>query len=446
VLVDAGDPDAVHRARPKQLIEFGWDLPDADFLSRHLNEMQRSVFDGVVFTAKRPIPRAFDDRAWTADELNPSVLAGLDWGRLEHSFMLFRGPEAQAADWFDDQRWRQIKTNMGVLARAAKTSGARGVLFDPEFYGERESEKDPWIYREDLYPGRSLAEVGAQVRQRGSEFIEGLQAGNSEMKFLSLFFPSYQYQRVGIPEIADDQHYARMPKPLMFFFFEGVIEAASSKIELIDGHETSYFNDSGARFTKDHRDVHETGSFIAPELKSRWSEVQFGPGIFMDYLLGMWPLAGTEFADLPYDDRLAWLKHNVYWALQSADEYAWFYSERAGWWRRDALQPPDVSKAVRQAKALVDKRWPLGYSVEASRASDAQAATIDISPGVLGLTGRPARSRNAAVFSVRRAAGAKGVTLIVDGLPVGADSRAPFKFRVRGLSPGRHEILARASW
>src|SRR5215475_5926437 len=43
-------------AKPKHLIEFGWDEPDTTFLRGHIQELQQSPFDGCVFHADYNTP------------------------------------------------------------------------------------------------------------------------------------------------------------------------------------------------------------------------------------------------------------------------------------------------------------------------------------------------------------------------------------------------------
>ena len=42
---------AAAQSETKKLIEFGWDEPDTGFLRQHLEEMEKTPFDGCVFHA-----------------------------------------------------------------------------------------------------------------------------------------------------------------------------------------------------------------------------------------------------------------------------------------------------------------------------------------------------------------------------------------------------------
>ncbi len=435
----------------KKLIEFGWDTPSASYLHDHLPEMQSVPFDGLTFRLTedgKDRLKAFEAGQWTEEQLKFPLLAELParYGRLQHNFIQLNGPaEFTKMDWFDDSQWSQINANMELFSRAVEISRAKGVLFDPEFYVD--PKLSPWEFHPEQYPTKTFWEVAEMAKERGRQFISSLQSHVPDLRFLSLFFPSYQFQHspVSIYNSPDDA-----PDPLMFFFNQGIVEAAGPGVELIDGHEWSYYNQSTSTFIDDHLEMRETSEWLPPETDAAWEGVQMGPGIFMDFNMGFYQ-EGSQQAPMSDTERLLWLQHNVYWAMQSSDQYAWFYSERMDWYK-DPSKPAGVYEAVANARALVNNKAALGYdmSVTGSHAS----ARAEVWPGSLPLqvqlptnrrTDRPRRTvRPGEPISIRTdAPELTSATLVVDGVPVATDTKRPFFFSLRETSLGSHTAIVR---
>ncbi len=196
--------------------------------------------------------------------------------------------------------------------------------------------------------------------------------------------------------------------------------------------------------------MRETSEWLPPETDAAWEGVQMGPGIFMDFNMGFYQ-EGSQQAPMSETERLLWLQHNVYWAMQSSDQYAWFYSERMNWYK-DPSKPAGVYEAVANARALVNNKAALGYdmSVTGSHAS----ASAEVWPGSLPLqvqlptnrrTDRPRRTaRPGEPISIRTDAPELGsATLVVDGVPVATDTKRPFLFSLRETSLGSHTAIVR---
>ena len=62
--------------------------------------------------------------------------------------------------------------------------------------------------------------------------------------------------------------------------------------------------------------------------------------------------------------RLQWFEHNAYYALKTADEYIWCYSEDMSWWTGKNL-PTGIEDALRSARRKNMLNQPLGFTVEA---------------------------------------------------------------------------------
>ncbi len=442
-------PSGYHAA-DKRLIEYGWDSPDVTYLSQHLPEMQDSPFDGVGFTIGTRM-RAFDDREWSADELQFPLLRGLQWGNLDDSFLALHGPGLTTMNWYDDAHWQTILRNMHLVSQAVVASRARGLIFDPEFYLSNR-ERSPWVYDPSTYPGHSPDELRAKARERGRQFVEALQSSVPKLRFLT-FFAASHYCGKTVPQ--DDRYYLLIP------FIKGMMQAGGDRFQLLDGHESSYYNRTPGDYISDYAAVHACSALdldllrsAGQHLLSHWNtDVGMAPGIYMDYVMGTRPQYPRLFG---YEQRLRWLKSNVYWALESADKYAWFYSEGADWWQGDGKPsgvlgvPPGVEAVLNEDRRLVREGRPLGYDI--SWSGSVALLNVDITgPRVSDsrafLKTRRTRLVPSSSFKVRvRGNGdASRVKLFVDSSPAAMDVRPPFRFRFpSGLPRGQHDLLVQA--
>ena len=108
-------------------------------------------------------------------------------------------------------------------------------------------------------------------------------------------------------------------------------------------------------------------SMVAPENTTKYhAQVQAAQALYVDYLfaLGRWGDGDsiTPARALTPEERAQWFEHNVYYALQTSDEYVWLYSENMNWWENRDL-PPGLRTAVESAKRKQAQQEPLGFEV-----------------------------------------------------------------------------------
>ncbi|MEJ7587425.1 MAG: hypothetical protein WKI04_07675 [Ferruginibacter sp.] len=119
--------------RPK-LIEFGWDYPDVDQLSKGLPAMQNTPFDGICFSLQRTIMDAFDTAVLKDSYFNFEKLRKLQWGKYSDNYIILRGFGATGSRWQDDRAWKIFIKNMQSLSKAMQAGRVKGILFDAEYY------------------------------------------------------------------------------------------------------------------------------------------------------------------------------------------------------------------------------------------------------------------------------------------------------------------------
>lgn len=126
----------------RRLIEFGWDEPDTSFLRRHIEEMDRTPFDGCVFHVTAIDSQGkqgnfawlgWGKRRFTAEELKPALedLRATHPRRLTTNFLRLNTAPADL-DWFDDHD--PILSNARLAAKLAREGRCVGLLFDSEEY------------------------------------------------------------------------------------------------------------------------------------------------------------------------------------------------------------------------------------------------------------------------------------------------------------------------
>jgi hypothetical protein len=352
---------SMREAPRKKLVEFGWDVPYPDEVKERVREMEERPFDGILLRL-REYGEAFDTRRWDEARLAPQIetLRGVAWKRFNDNFLLLGATNSFGMDWFDDGQWETIRGNLRLAARAARAGRCVGIALDPEPYGP-----NPWRY-DGPSAGRPFEEVAAAVRRRGAEFLSALQAELPGLRLLTLF-------ELGIfGDLAGEQDpsarrarlsagiYALLPA-----FLDGMLDAAAPGTTIVDGNEPSYYYGSRQDFLRGRERVTRGArDLVAPELRERYSaRVEAGMAVYADYVLARWrPDNDYPSRYAAPADRLRWLEHNVFWALTTSDEYVWFYGERMNWWSGEV--PRGVEKAIRSARAKVERGLPLGFELE----------------------------------------------------------------------------------
>jgi hypothetical protein len=121
----------------KKLIEYGWDVPYPDQVRKSIAAMEKKPFDGVIFRL-REWNHAFDPRPWDEAKLKPQFddLAAIPWKTFTDNFLCLYAANNWKMDWFNDQQWTGIQTNLRLSAKAAKIGHCVGIVFDPEPYGD----------------------------------------------------------------------------------------------------------------------------------------------------------------------------------------------------------------------------------------------------------------------------------------------------------------------
>jgi len=341
-------------AADKKLIEFGWDEPDTSFMRAHVDEMERTPFDGCVFHityAKAGetgagtgafVWECWSRRAFTEKELQPALedLKATKFRRFTENFLRFNTAPGDV-DWFDD--FSAIVSNARLAARVAREGKARGLLFDIEQYNSPLFD----YHKQRDAKGKSWDEYAGQVRRRGREVMAAFQEGYPGLSVFLTFGYSLPYaQTGGDPAKLPEAHYG-----LLAPFLDGLLDAAEGGTLIIDGYELSYGYKELAQFTKARRTMTQgVLPFVHADHDKYPKHVSAAFGLWMDE---DWRKKGWNTDDLSknYFSPEAF-ESAARHSLETTDKYVWIYTEQPRWWTAGGSPeklPPAYERALRSA-------------------------------------------------------------------------------------------------
>jgi hypothetical protein len=345
----------------KKLIEYGWDVPAPSFVAQNIRQMENRPFDGLILRVPT-IGTIFTGKKW--DPADPKIAAELkaleqiQWGKFTDNFVIMYA--ASTMDWFSDADWESVQSNVRLCAQAAKAGRCKGVCFDPEPYGN-----NPWLYGKQAHAGeKTFAEYEAQVRKRGAQFMTAIQEVMPNAVVHTFFQLGYLTGLLSEPDPeARERKLSQHPYGLLPAFVNGMLDVALPTITITDGNESSYYYTEPLSYYRAFLNIRQTAlGLVAPENRRKYlAQMQCAQALYVDYVFDYWGRA-TPAKYMTPEERAQWFQHNVYWALTTADEYVWLYSERMDWWQNKNL-PPGLEQAVISAREKVAKRQPLGFEM-----------------------------------------------------------------------------------
>jgi len=131
--------------------------------------------------------------------------------------------------------------------------------------------------------------------------------------------------------------------------------------------------------------IRQRGQVFVPEkLQTKYNtQVQAGAALYVDQVLGIRKKEVISHFLTP-EERLKFFEHNVYYALNTTDEYVWCYSEKMNWWQghvpepswpaipgdqikvssaTDRVVPEGLEKALVSARQKYEQGKPLGFDM-----------------------------------------------------------------------------------
>lgn len=347
----------------KKLLEYGWDVPQPDYVAEHIREMEQRPFDGLLMRISglgqvfNPVARTRDDYAEQFD-----ALPRIEWDRFTDNFVMMYA--ASKMDWFSDEHWEIITANVSLLASGAEAGNCVGMCFDCEPYGD-----NPWHYPSQPHADeQSFAQFQAKVRQRGVQFVDAVEAEMDDPVIHTFFLTTLAGVRnAAMAETAEerdavlrDYHYGLYPA-----FVNGMLDAMDPGTLLTDGNEPAYYYHSPEQYYDVYHYIKQGAlGAIAPENHRIYrGQVLVAQALYVDQVFGM-RSRKVEGHYMTPEEQEQWFEHNVYYALKTSDRYVWCYSEQMNWWT-DTDVPEGLPRAIRSARAKLDAGEPLNIDADA---------------------------------------------------------------------------------
>lgn len=341
----------------KKLIEFGWDEPDTAFMRKHVAEMESMPFDGCVFHVNYLKDRIangqfssedWGKRSFTEAELQSALddLKATQFHHFSENLLRFNVLPGDV-DWFDD--FGPVLHNATLAAKIAREGHCRGILLDVEQYG---SPLFQYPRQRDA-KSKSFAEYSAQASRRGRQVMEAFQAGYPGITIVFTWGISLSYmQTKGVILKLPETKYGLLPG-----FINGMIDAASPDVSLVDGYEGSYGFRDAKRFNAARKIFSELALPFVDQPETYKKRFSLGYGIWLD---NSWRKNGWNPSE-PAKNYFApeQFSQSVRTALQLSDRYVWVYTEKPRWWS-DQGMPLDLSQQYIQAlrDARSDRSFP----------------------------------------------------------------------------------------
>jgi hypothetical protein len=337
----------------KKVIEYGWNYPNVTSLLSNMNTLGQRPFQGLVFRPFWPeYSPGFSQSIFYSNPVSEAfmqynTLSNINWATsLTDNFMHFWVAGFVYAGWFNDTQWLVVDTNLSRISKALNFANAKGIFFDTEHYGS-----DIWKYNTTLYPTHTLAQVQAKVKQRGFEFMKSLSLHKPDVKVLATglwMFPAWETGG-NINNIQTSDYC------LLKSFADGMLEAATGQVKIIDGNEVSYYwlNTINFHYAPGvYELVSGARGFVDPALNLKNDSFkQVGQSVYYEKFKPVSKLVNQRR-----------LEHNIYNTLLTSDEYVWFYSEEnAAWWTTPF--PGAADSAIRSGYNKYIQAQPLGFTI-----------------------------------------------------------------------------------
>lgn len=369
--------DSGIRSVAKKLIKAGH-APLPDYIRAHIRTMERHPFDGLVFRLHAAggryffQPRPLDPKEFEADFKD---LQAIKWEKFTDNFILVWTAAGEKLDWFNDEHWNAIEHNMQLVAKAARL-GRCGIALDLETYLKDRTDGVNNIWSYAVAPHRSIksfAEYRAMVHRRGRRFIQVIQKEMPHATIFTYFHMSIlRKMMVAGPvsrqeEMLLNEQYALVPA-----FIGGMLEASDSQVRIIDGNEPAYWYQSRQQYLTAYHLLTDRGRMFLD--RSLWPAFRahgsIGQAVYIDECFATRQRESLASYMSP-DERAKFLEHNVYWALYTADEYAWCFDQAIDWWKSRPQGTPAWNKgmplgceaAISAARRKIASGQPLGFDL-----------------------------------------------------------------------------------
>ena len=356
--------------------------PDQDFLQRHIASMDSKPFDGVVIQAVVPgvheSARLFTwstlKHQYTPQEFRPvvEVLRRVPFRRFRDNFLRINvNPIDQTFDMFDEDRWEVLASNFSLAAAAARETGLRGLMVDPEAYAEvQPGSETPRFNVFDFRLRRTTREFAAYQQMalhRGRQVGQAVVTAYPGITLMLAFGPSATC--LGRGPLAERTY------SLLGAFVDGLLAGTVGQATVIEGFELAYSYRSCDRFQKAYAALRGPCRELSldPARYTQWLEIGFG--LWLDYdslttcqdpdVAGR-PCRWFDPALYKPEDRHLVDADQFGKAVAAAravsDGYVWIYTTQPKWWSEahpfGENVPDAYVRALEEARQATDLSCP----------------------------------------------------------------------------------------
>ena len=334
----------VFAGESRKIIEWGWGTPETTYVRAHIREMERLPFDGLGLdlkvnggppdTSGRFSWKVWGTKALSRDDYAEAIeaLRATRFERFTDNFLRFNVTPGHI-DWYD-QGFSSVQANARLAARIAKECRLKGLLFDVEHYTGK-----PFFYSTRPHKAEhSFAEYQKQVRQRGREFMQALNAEYQDITILLTYGYQVAYQEVSLFKSLASVEYGLLPA-----FLDGMLDAAGPATLIFDGWEYAYGYKEDAQFSKAY------DTMIREDLERSSAKDQFRRHYRASF--GLWVDNKDKWDPKDFSANYfspAEFEQSVRFALKHTDRYVWIYSQKARWW--DGQVPQAYIDALTRAR------------------------------------------------------------------------------------------------
>jgi hypothetical protein len=202
--------------------------------------------------------------------------------------------------------------------------------------------------------------------ERGAQLMRAFETPMPGATILTFFHVSLFDRFATLSESERTERLAREGWGLMPDFFVGMLEGASPKARFIDGNENAFYYTSREQYFRAYHAIRQRARGLVPaELREKYDrQVQAGQALYVDQNFALRQPNTEKYLSyrMTPEERAKWFEHNTYWALYTADEYVWCYSERMNWWKDQT--PPGLEAAIVSAREKIAEGKPLGFDIE----------------------------------------------------------------------------------
>ena len=354
---------AVGIGQKGKVLEFGWDMPDVPYLEKHLEEAEKTPFDGVVIDlgrrnkwsgfSKRQLGFAW--KAWQKGKISQelmddvksdiAMISKINSDLLSESFILFNANPG-GVDWFDEEGMSNVVENWRFIAKAVKKCGMKGIFFDIEYYAKRPGpgwRPCIWSFKAlNKVSGLDFEKYQKQVFKQAVRIMSTIKQENPDITIIFTFGNELLYGNTQRGIVFD--RYSLLPS-----FIDGFIKEAGPGIRIVDGYEKAYGFKSAVSFRTAKKLIYKCSSFSKyPKLYRK--KIEAGFGLFVDLV-----------ASSKWHTEIKNFKKNFYtpselaFAIQQGlknGSYVWLYSHKINWWNKKNC-PVEYLDAINKAKKKV---------------------------------------------------------------------------------------------